>query len=111
MVSAPVFAQQSDGPAFSFSDLSLDHADVKVYSVNNGSMMYITTINTSSNFIYDPTANYVFVFEPTLSNTYGSSPEGVIAYIQNNPELSAIVLVLIIAGLSIAIYLLFIRRS
>jgi hypothetical protein len=44
-------------------------------------------------------------------NTYGSSPSGVVAYIQNNPELSAIVLILIVVGILVALYWIFIRRS
>ena len=87
---------QSVGPSFGFSDVSLSHSDLKVYEENNGSMSYVSTINSTSQFIYDPTSNYVIVFQPDIANTYGSSPEGIAAFINDNPELAALFLIIII---------------
>ncbi len=101
---------QEVGPAFSFSDLSLQKTDVKIYQLNNGSMVYVTTINTSSDYIYDPTSDYIMVFQPTLASTYGSSPEGLIAFIQDNPELAALVLICIVLFVLLAVAAFMILR-
>jgi len=88
---------QSVGVAFSFSDVSLQHSDLKVYQINNGSMVYVMTINsTAGEFIYDPTSDYIVVFQPTIANTYGSSAEGVLSFVTDNPELAAIVLAVVV---------------
>jgi hypothetical protein len=99
---------QTVGPAFSFSDVSLQKSDLMVYQLANGSMVYLYTINSTSSFIYDPTSDYVVVFKPSLVSTYGSSPEGLLNLITDNPELAALVLivffVLFIIGLFAFIY-------
>jgi hypothetical protein len=88
---------QDVGQAFTFSDTSLTPSDLDVYQITNGSMVRVPTINSSYGHIqYDPTSDYLIVFHPTLQNTVLTNPEGLIGYFINNPEIAAIILVVII---------------
>lgn len=101
-------AAQSVGPAFSFSDKSLQKSDLDVFQVTNGSMVYVCTINSSSGkIIYDPTSDYVVAFHPSIMNTYGASANGIVDFLVNNPELDAIIvfiiLIVVLAGIIIVL--------
>lgn len=100
---------QQVGQSFNFKDVSLSPTDIDIFADNNGTLVYVTTVNSSGgHFIYDPTSNYKFVLAPTIANTYGASPQGVITFITDNPELSAIILVIIILVAIAAILLVFV---
>jgi hypothetical protein len=89
---------QEVGQAFTFSDVSLSPSNLDIYQLyDNSTMVYIMTINsTGGKFVYDPTSNYVVILKPTIANTYGSSPEGIFALAMDNPELAALVIILIL---------------
>lgn len=108
----PSNAQQV-GPAFTFSDKSLQKSDLDIFQIMNGSMVYVTTINSSSGkIIYDPTSDYVIAFHPTIMNTYGASANGIVDFLVNNPELDAIIVaaVIILVLIAIIFILIFYRR-
>ncbi len=88
---------QTSGPAFIFSDTSIQKSDLDILQSTNESTSYIYTINSSDGRImYDPTSDYTVAFHPTIFNTYGASAGGIIAFIANNPELAGLLLAVII---------------
>jgi hypothetical protein len=84
-----------ESSSVTFTDLSLQQTDILVYMVNNGSTSYMYTVNSSASFFYDPTSDYILVLKPTLGSTYGTSAEGLLSYAQDNPEMAALVFIVV----------------
>jgi hypothetical protein len=95
--------QPAAANSFTFSDLGLTPCTIDVYSYDPGIGQWIlnATINSSQTMYYDPLTNYNFVIRPSTTNTYFSSPTGILEFFLDN---GAQLLTMIIAIVLLAVF-------